>query len=122
MSGLTKRQDLAILALLSTATVADAAAKAGVAEVTVLRWLKLPEFLAEFRRARSEIVEQSIIVLQRTMLAAVMTLHASLSAKSEGVRLRAATAIIDLGMRGVELMDLESRIATLETKADGSTK
>ena len=38
----------------------------------------------------------------------------SLQATSEGVRLRAACAILDYSMKGVELLDLEERITALE--------
>jgi serine/threonine protein kinase len=52
--------------------------------------------------------------LQKAGSDAVEALQQSLQATSEGVRLRAACAILDYSMKGAELLDLESRIAVLE--------
>jgi hypothetical protein len=119
MTGLSKKQEKGIGALLSQPTLVAAAQNIGVNEVTLRRWLKSPDFLAEYRKARRESVEQSVAVLQKASINAVATLVASLKANSEGVRLRAATAILEHAIKAVELMDLEERIATLEAKANG---
>ena len=48
---------------------------------------------------------------------AVEAMQQSLQATSEGVRLRAACAILDYSMKGAELLDMEARIAALEGTA-----
>jgi hypothetical protein len=111
---LTRKQEQAIAALLSEATVSAAADKAGVGEVTLWRWLKLPDFLAAYRGARREVVEKSVAQLQQSSWAAYTTLLRLLGADSESVSLRAAMGILDHAGRGVELLDLEERIAALE--------
>jgi hypothetical protein len=92
---LTRKQELAIAALLSEPTVAAAAEKAGVSEVTLWRWQKQPEFLAAYRLARRETMEKATAFLQQSAWAASTTLVRLLGAGSESVRLRAATVILD---------------------------
>ena len=57
---LSHKQEKAIAALLSEATVTSAAEKPGVSEVTLYRWLKLPDFVAAYREARREVVEKAM--------------------------------------------------------------
>ena len=111
---LTRRQELAIAALLSEPTVAAAAEKADVSEVTLWRWQKQPAFLAAYRLARREAMEKATAFLQHSAWAATTTLVRLLGAGSESVRLRAATAILDQANKGLELLDHEERLATLE--------
>ena len=63
---LTRKQEQAIAALLSEATVGTAAEKAGVGEVTLYRWLKLPDFLGAYREARREVVEKAVAQMQQS--------------------------------------------------------
>jgi hypothetical protein len=111
---LTHKQEQAIAGLLSETTVSAAAEKAGVGEVTLYRWLKLPDFLAAYRAARREVVEKAVAQLQQSSWAASTTLLRLLGAESESVRLRAAMAILDHASKGVELLELEERIAAVE--------
>jgi hypothetical protein len=111
---LTRRQELAIAALLSEPTVAAAAEKADVSEVTLWRWQKQPAFLAAYRLARREAMEKATAFLQHSAWAATTTLVRLLGAGSESVRLRAATAILDQANKGLEMLDHEERLATLE--------
>lgn len=61
---LSSRQEVLIAALLTEPTYAAAAAKAGVAETTVYRWLHMPSFRDAYRRARREVVEAAVGRLQ----------------------------------------------------------
>jgi len=54
---LTSKQEALIAALLTEPTYAAAAAKAGVGETTLYRWLQLPPFRTAYRQARRELVE-----------------------------------------------------------------
>jgi len=114
---LTPKQGRAIAALLSETTVAGAAEKIGISEVTLHRWLKQPAFKAAFRAARRELVEKAIALLQQGSSAASATLIRLLSSGSDSVRLRAATAILDQANKGLELIDFEERLTALEQKA-----
>ena len=51
-SKFTRKKEEAIAALLTQRNVEEAARAAGVGTQTLLRWLKLPEFQADYREAR----------------------------------------------------------------------
>ena len=111
---LTRKQDEAIAALLSEATVAAAAQRVGIGEVTLWLWLKLPDFTAAYRAARRQVVEKSVAQLQQSSWAASTTLLKLLGSNSDSVRLRAAQTILEQASKGVELIDFEERLSTLE--------
>jgi hypothetical protein len=113
---LSRKQEQAIAALLSEATVGAAAERAGVGEVTLWRWLKDDAFKAAYREARRQVVEKAMAQLQQATWAASTTLLRLLNAGSESVRLRAAEAILNHASRGLELLDFEERITALEQK------
>ena len=114
MNGINRKQDAAIGALLVQPTLSAAAESVGIGEATLRRWLKNPEFLTAYRAARRDTLEHCVALLQKISCAAVEALQQSLQATSEGVRLRAACAILDYSIKGAELLDLETRIAVLE--------
>jgi hypothetical protein len=67
---LGRKQEEAIAALLSQRNIEEAARAAGVGTRTLIRWLKLPEFGKEYRKARHEAVHQSVARLQQATGAA----------------------------------------------------
>jgi hypothetical protein len=81
-----------------------AAAKAGVSEATVQRWLRRPGFCSAYRAARRQLVEGAVGRLQAATGQAVDTL---LAVAKEGAkdsdRVPAATALLGHALRG--LMD-----------------
>ena len=120
MNGISRKQDAAIGALLSQPTITAAAESVGVGEATLRRWLKDAGFLAAYRSARRDTLEHCVALLQKASTGAVEALQQSLQATSEGVRLRAACAILDYSMKGAELLDLEARITVLEGLPGGA--
>ena len=111
---LTRKQERALDALLSEQTLAGAAEKAGISQPTLRRWLKQDDFLAAYREARRQVVEKAVAQLQNSAWAASTTLLKLLGSSSDSVRLRAAMAILDHAHKGVELLDIDERIAALE--------
>lgn len=104
---LTSRQEAVIAALLTEPTYAEAAAKAGVSEATLYRWLHLPSFRAAYRRARRELIEAAIGRIQAATGQAVETLLAvARQGKRDGDRVRAAVALLEHACRGLEVADL----------------
>ena len=97
---LTRKQEQAIGALLSEQTLGGAAEKVGVSEVTIRRWLKLPDFLAAYREARREVVEKSVAQMQQSSWAASTTLIRLLGSGSDSIRLQAARTILDQANKG----------------------
>ncbi len=99
---LDRKQEALIAALLTEPTHAAAAAKAGVSVATVGRWLRLPAFLAAYRRARRELVEGAIGRIQGAAGEAVDTLLAvARGGAKEGDKVRAAVALLDHAFRGL---------------------
>jgi transposase-like protein len=115
-SGLTARQEKAIAALLSEATIAKAAEKIGVNESTLRRWLDDAAFETAYRQARREAVGQAIARLQQLSSSAVLVLAQLMADRTApaSVRLHAAKAILEFAIKAVELEDIEVRLAALE--------
>lgn len=103
-----------VAALVSTPSLAEAAKQAGISEVTLWRRMQEPDVQAAYRAARRQLVEHSLAQVQSATSEAVETLRRNLTSASDAVQVRAAVAILDHAARGVELMDLEERIARIE--------
>jgi hypothetical protein len=118
-----RKKEEAIAALLSQKSIEDAARVAKIGVNTLLRWLQLPEFKAEFHKARREAVHRSVARLQQaTGAAAVVILKVMTDTNvPPAVKLRAAERVFELAIKGVELEDLEARVAALEQGAAGGT-
>lgn len=102
----SRKKDVAILALISETTVNDAAAKAGVSVSTLKRWQQRPEFQAAYEKARRGLVEQAFNRVKSSMTMAVDALTDIVkNAPKEGDRSRAAVALLQFGLRSVELAD-----------------
>lgn len=109
-----RKMQEAIAALIRCKTVGLAAAECGVSERSLLRWMKQPEFLAAYREARRQVVEQAIAQTQQAAAQAVETLVEALGADKASDRIRAAEAILDRALEGTQLLDLAERLAELE--------
>jgi hypothetical protein len=113
---LNRKQDEAISALLTEATVAAAAEKAGVSEASLGRWQKLPEFRAAYLEARRQVVEKAYAQIQQSSWAASSTLIRLLGSNSDSVRLRAAMELLNQANKGLETLDFAERLAALEER------
>jgi hypothetical protein len=111
---LSRTQEKAIAALLSTRTIGEAAKTCGVNDATMWRWLQLPDFAAAYRAARRQVVERAVSELQAACGEAVETLKRNLHCENAAVEIRAAQIILEQAIKGVELMDLQERIERLE--------
>ena len=113
---LSRKQETAIVALVSQPTIKDAAIAAGVNEATIFRWLQKKEFQEAYRAARRESVKQAIARLQQTTSEAVDTLSDVMRSATNfpTARVSAAKAILDFAMKAVELEDLTLRVEELE--------
>jgi transposase-like protein len=111
-----RKKEQAVAALLSQRSIEEAARATGVSERTLRRWLQIPEFRDFYRQARGETVTQAAARLQLGSGAAATTLlkvmlDPNVPASS---KVRAAQCVLELGLKGLELEDLEIRIARLE--------
>ena len=80
------------------------------------RCLKQPEFAEAYRNARREAFSQSVARLQHASNAAVGTLLRVMTDKeaSASSRVRAAEVVLSTAFRGIEIEDIEARVAKLE--------
>ncbi len=120
----THKKEAAIAALLTQRNVEEAARAAKIGTNTLLRWLQLPEFNAEYRKARREAVHQSIARLQQATGAAstiVLKLMTDPNVPA-AVKLRAAECVFDRAIKGIELEDIEARLSELERATEESKR
>jgi hypothetical protein len=110
-----RRKEAAIAALLSCRTLEEAARTAGIGATTLLRWMKNPEFQAEFRAARNAVVSQANARIQQSAGAAAATIvkiMLKLDAK-DSIRLRAADMIMSHS-KDAQIEDVLARVRDLE--------
>jgi len=120
-----RKQEEAIIALLTTRSVEEAARAVNIATKTLLRWMKEPEFDASYRAAKRTAFGQSIARLHHLSSAAVSTLGKVMldPATPPATRVRAADSILDHTTKAIEIEDIEARVAALEaTAANGSQR
>lgn len=113
---LTPRQKRAITVLLTTPTVEEAARTAKVSRSRLYVWLQDPAFSSALEQARREQSREALNFLRGCLLRAVQRLDALLSGNNETIAYRAAVALLDHGLKAVELEDLTRRIERLETQ------
>lgn len=110
-----RKKEAAIAALLAAKNQAEAARVVGIDLSTLKRWLRLPEFIEEYRRARWEVVEQAYALVQQyTPAAASVLLKLMIDpATPASGRIRAALGTFGLAREALDL-DIETRVAELE--------
>jgi hypothetical protein len=115
---LSPRQEAVALGVAAGASLAAAARKAKVGVPTAKAWsASLPAFRRRVQELRAEMTSQALGRLVDGMASAADTLgFLSRKGKSEMVRLSAARAIVELGAKLREGVELENRIAALEDR------
>ena len=110
-----RKKEAAIAALLTQKNHEEAARVTGISLKTLKRWLRLPEFLEEYRRARWQVVEQAYARVQQNTPAAASVLLKLMvdSATPASGRIRAALGTFGLAREALDL-DIETRVAELE--------
>jgi hypothetical protein len=116
-----RKKEQAIIALLSHQTIEEAAGVAAVSYKTLKRWLKIPEFQTAYREARRDAFGQSIVRLQQASSAAVTTLLKIMEDPEAPAtcRLRAAESVLEHAAKGMEIEDIQARVAALEAAPRG---
>jgi len=114
MSEISNRQEKLLALLLTEKTVDAACQKAGVAVTTYWRWMKDETFIKEFRRMRRGILENTVAKLQSITFAAIDALERNLNCENPAAEIRSAQIILEQSIKGLEMLDLENRIETLE--------
>jgi transposase-like protein len=118
------KKEAAILALLSSRNVEEAARASDVDPRTLYRWLKEPAFSAAYREARRATFSQAISRLHQMAGAAVSTLGKVMVDPNTpaSTRVRAADSVLGHAAKAIELEDIEVRVAELERAAQTSKR
>lgn len=114
---MTGKQKKALAALLSAATMQQAARTAGVSYSSLRRWLaEDTEFRRQYNRELQSIVERAAVQARAGMAEAVSALREIVTdgEAAQNARVSAARAILESGAKLVEIADFEARLAALE--------
>ena len=111
---MTRKRELAIIALLREPTLAAAARSTGVSATTLKRWLQDPDFLNEYRGVSRRLLEGSLARLQAVTDEAIDALRRNLTCGRPSTEVAAAKAIVQQATKAAELWDLTSRVEDLE--------
>jgi hypothetical protein len=103
-----------VLPLAGGLTVAAAARRAGVGERTAYRRLADAGFRARVTEARAAMVERAVGRAADGMAADAATLRSLLRSDKPSVQLGAARALLELGLKLRDGVELEERIRRLE--------
>jgi hypothetical protein len=122
--GKGRKRELAIAALLTARTIADAAQACGLSERTLKRWLRDEEFSKEYRQAKAETLTAAMGKLAANSAEAVDALLAVIRNRraSAAARVSASVRLLELAMRDREDDSLESRLRALEVELDRREK
>ena len=126
MSGLKPKigakQEAAVLALLSSKNVEEAARAAGVTPRTLYRGMSESDFDAAYRAARRQAYGQSISRLQQGSTAAATTLLKVMvdPATPPSTRVRAAEAVLSQAAKAIEIEDIDARVRILEEATEAN--
>ncbi|MHB1033519.1 MAG: hypothetical protein ACYC35_01645 [Pirellulales bacterium] len=106
--------DVLVSALAAGKTVEGAAKAAHVSPRTAHRRLSDPGFRSRVTEARAQMFQRAAARLTSISIHAAQQLGRLIRSDKAAVSLGACRAALDLGMRAVELVDLEARLAALE--------
>lgn len=108
-----------MLALMETKTIEAAADACGITRQTIYKRLADPQFKAAYTERRLRILEQACAALQNRMGEAVEALAEIMNngKASKMARVLAAKAVLEYGLRSVEVMNILPRLEALENGA-----
>jgi len=119
---LTPKQELAIFALLEAGTIENAALSVGVSRQSLWAWMKIEPFQARLTDARAELFREGMNALKGSMSKAASVLVKLMDSRSENVRRLAASAILGLGLKANESIEIEERLSRLERIAEENAR
>jgi hypothetical protein len=114
MADIGRKEDGLALGLAAGMSLRRAAAAANVSERTAFRRWADPAFRRRVHQLRGELVDRSLGRLAGGMTAAAAKLRKLLNSEQERIQLGAARAILELGAKLRDQIELEQRIQNLE--------
>lgn len=121
---LGRKKEEAIVALLSTRGVEEAARACNTPVRTLYRWLSEPDFDKAYRAARRKAFGQATARLQHGASAAVTTLLKVMleAATPASTKVRAVECVLTHAAKAIEIEDIEARVAALEAATSGTPR
>ena len=113
-TALPRKQEAAIAALLTAATIEHAAEAAGISRATLVRWLRDRDFKRAFDRARRDALDGALHALHGSTLKATRTLVGLLDAENEAIRLGAVRTLLEFALRSHDDFDIRARLDRIE--------
>jgi hypothetical protein len=117
---MTAAQQKAVQFLLTEKTIKDAAAKAGVGESTLRRWIVEPTFAATYKAALAHVYEGGLSLLQSSIESGVKTLREICedAAAPHQVRVSAAKSLVEFSLKARDQSDTQERLKAVEEYID----
>jgi len=119
---LTPKQEAAIFALLEAGTIESAALSVGVSRTSLWAWMKIEPFRNRLTDARAELFREGMSALKGSMSKAASVLVKLMDSKNEDTRRLAASAILGLGLKANETVEIEERLSRLERIAEENSR
>lgn len=112
----SRKQEAAVIALLTEPTVGKAAERVGISESTLYRWMQDENFQRLYREAKRNAMDQAISKLQQTSTLAVETLANVMKDKRAPAmaRVMAAKTVLELSLKATEIEEVLERVEALE--------
>jgi hypothetical protein len=113
---ISRLKEKAIVSLLNSPTIQQAAKETGISVITMHRWLGEESFKVSYLDARRQAVSKAVARLSQICSEAVEVLRQVMNdcETPASARIAAARAVLDAALKAVETDDLSARINTLE--------
>jgi hypothetical protein len=119
VTGLDRRRQRALEALLNAASVARASEACGVSKRAIFNYLREPSFQAALRTARAQSLAMATGLLATASGAAVVRLTELAMGDEPGYALAASRALLDHARPYAEMTDVLDRLSDLEEHTSG---
>ena len=113
---ITRKKRLAILALVESPTIRQAAEKSSIGESTIYRWLKDSDFKHALHGEQQRLLEHTLLRVQNVGGDAVTALAKIINDDETpaSARVSAAKAVLDMSIKAFEMSEILRRIEDLE--------
>ncbi len=114
----TPKQEKALASLLTEPTIEGVAKVVGISKTTLYQWLKEPAFKAALDEARALLFTDNLSLLKASLKAGVEALRLALTDPDATVanKITAGKTLIELALRANEQLEIEQRLAALESQ------
>ena len=111
---LTDRQLAALPYVVASPSLSEAARAVNIGRRTLQRWMNDDEFRVEVENLRSQASDLAHAELRGLMLKSVMVLADAMEDPSPRIRVRAAQATLSMGLKALDLNELQRRLDRLD--------